>query len=538
MKKNNQPGNQVNNQPNGPMNNQPNGPMNNQPTGNFNNQMNSQTNTTMSALDALNKQLEIEASMVPSPPPNAKKIVGAKNSIKPKPKPKSNSKSNSNSGSKKPTVSKTINKKSITGLSKPSNNNDKVKYASMNDLDEEIKKLELELGLAKNKSPPSKPNSPMDKNIVESSELVESKDDQTGNEIAESKKALIKLLLDAKRNKSSGDLNTGLALTPTLSDGSDPINDNKEDDNKEDQISRDDNGFPMYQENFNIGDYDNYAQNEEQVMNIEFNDPLSAKLIKVIDDEDNNYTVPPNVKIRSTNPNNSFAISRNNVGNLVKGSIDFDINSSAITSYDCYNDYMVDLPNPMTITDIKIKDMTMPKNSTENINRTNNELKIIIDNREQIFELEENYYNRYEIKEFLNEAFSAYNYSIQCDIQEGVFVFMSDKKFTMINHETSILPTLGFNRMTYVNRDMYSAENSHRIGDNIFYLVIENISEHPLFCINNDTNEITKLQDFPPVKLDHLIIKFYKTNKDLVKNDKDYNFFFNTHHLITFELVM
>ena len=33
--------------------------------------------------------------------------------------------------------------------------------------------------------------------------------------------------------------------------------------------------------------------------------------------------------------------------------------------------------------------------------------------KEQIFELEENYYNRYEIKDFLNEAFNSYNsYSI------------------------------------------------------------------------------------------------------------------------------
>ena len=198
---------------------------------------------------------------------------------------------------------------------------------------------------------------------------------------------------------------------------------------------------------------------------------------------------------------------------------------------------MANLTNPVNITDIKIKNIELPINSRENINKSNNELKIVIDNKEQIFELEENYYNRYEIKDFLNEAFSCYNFDIKCDIQNDNFIFSSNNKFVMINHETSILPTLGFNRAAYVNRNMYSAENCHQIGDNIFYMIIENISEQALFYINNDSGEINKLQDIEPMIIDHLIIKFYKTQKDLLKNNKDYKFFFDNSHFIAFELV-
>jgi hypothetical protein len=171
-------------------------------------------------------------------------------------------------------------------------------------------------------------------------------------------------------------------------------------------------------------------------------------------------------------------------------------------------------------------------------------LKIIIDGKEQIFEfelkLEENYYNRYEIKDFLNQVFESNKCNIKCDIQSSLFVFSSDDKscFRMENNETSILGTLGFNKNSYFNKNIYSAENPHQLGDNIFYLVIENISEKPLFCIDNDDGEITKLQTIEHVNIDHLIIKFYKTDNDLIKNNKNYKFFFDTNHQITFEFTL
>ena len=407
----------------------------------------------------------------------------------------------------KTVVKKTIIKKPI--IKKVDNSSE-----NLDDLDEEIKKLKMEI---ENKK--AIKNNELFK--IENREVVQnpqSKEDNksTEIEITESKKALIKLLLEAKKNKSPVELEQSPLIVEE-----NPIVSN-------------------YEENFDIGDYDpeENKNTEEKVMNIEFNDPESAKLIKVIEDEDLNYSVPLNVKIRSSNPNNSFAISRNNVGNFVKGSIYFDVNSENATSYDCYNDYMVNLEKKMRLTDINIKSIDLPINNSENINGSNNELKILINNKEQIFELEENYYNRDEIKDFLNEAFTAYEFNITCGIENGIFVFHSDNKFTMLNHETSILPTLGFNKNAYVNKNIYVAENPHQIGDNIYYMVIENISSEPLFYINKDTNEVKKILEIEPFETDNLIIKFNKSPRDLIKNSKEYNYFFNDKHLITFELVI
>ena len=76
------------------------------------------------------------------------------------------------------------------------------------------------------------------------------------------------------------------------------------------------------------------------------------------------------------------------------------------------------------------------------------------------------------------------------------------------------------------------------IGDNIFYLVIENISTEPLFLIDNDLGTINKLQNInDEYKLDHLIIKFYRTYKDIIKNNKEYNFFFEQNHKIKFNFL-
>ena len=458
----------------------------------------------------------------------------------------------------------------------------------INDLNDQIKKLEFELKKNKTNKINTLDITNEEKNMNSENEIKyennkkiakndtvndENNSTLSENEINKSKKALIKMFLEAKKNKITNNLilnaiptnididididNNDNVHKTTDTNNTDNSNKNNKYDNSILKVSstnididNDNINKTTYANNIdnlkkNINSYDerfievfdqNY-KNESQVMNIDFNDPESAKLIKVIADEDNNYMVPTNVKIRSTNLNNSFVISRNNVGHFVKECVDFEVNSSSITSFDCYNDYMVNLLKSINITNIKIKSIELPKNLVENINRSNNELKIIIDDKEQIFELEENYYNRYEIKDFLNEAFNAYNFDIMCDIQEDNFIFTSNSKFAMINHETSILPTLGFNRTAYVNRNIYSAENCHQIGDNIFYIIIENISEQPLFYINNDSGEIKKLQEIEPMVIDHLIIKFNKTHKDLVKNNKNYNFFFDKSHFIAFELM-
>ena len=188
--------------------------------------------------------------------------------------------------------------------------------------------------------------------------------------------------------------------------------------------------------------------------------------------------------------------------------------------------------------DIDINEINLPKKSTENITTNNNRLVVVIEDKEDIFELEENYYNRHEITEYLNNAFNINNILIKCTIEDDKFVFTSNKKFILKNSENSILEYLGFNKSIYTNRAKYIAENTIGIGDNIFYLVIENISTEPLFLINNDLGTINKLQDInDKYELDHLIIKFYRTYKDIIKNNKEYNFFFEQNHKIKFNIL-
>ena len=91
-----------------------------------------------------------------------------------------------------------------------------------------------------------------------------------------------------------------------------------------------------------------------------------------------------------------------------------------------------------------------------------------------------------------------------------------------------------------MNKYKYIAENSLDIGDNIFYLVIENISKEPMFCINMDNENpiIEKLIEIDEdIEIDHLIIKFYKTKNSIIKNDSEYSFFFESEHEINFEFI-
>lgn len=476
-----------------------------------------QTNGTTSNLDFLNEKLASETLNTQ----NIKKTPT-------KQTPKQTSKQSVKQTSKQ-TSKQSVKKKVVSTNKKTKNETDEINNIDICDLDKQIKILEDELknkniGLDDSKTKTEeKKNKVLDKSVIEKSNELE-------KDISESKRALIKLLLDAKTKKNNDDSNS--SPVPNLSEYITQMNDDSLkslEKNKDNPIA--------YVENFDIDGYNAFDKGDDE-MHIKFNVSNNNKLIEIIENEDENYIIPTNVKIRSTNPNNSFTISRNNVNTFVKGSIYFDIDSENVTSFDCYNDYMVDLDKKIKIEDINITNIDIPINNSENINKSNNELKIIINDKEQIFELEENYYNRYEIKEFLNEAFNVYNFDINCDIQDGIFIFNSNDKFTMLNHETSILPILGFNKNAYVNKKIYSAENPHQLGDNIYYLVIENIDSEPLFYINKDTDEIKKLFEFKPFETDNLIIKFNKSKKDLIKNNKEYNYFFNDKHQITFEFIL
>jgi hypothetical protein len=144
----------------------------------------------------------------------------------------------------------------------------------------------------------------------------------------------------------------------------------------------------------------------------------------------------------------------------------------------------------------------------------------------------------------MNECFEAYSLNIKLYIDDSTdkFVFESNggEKFKLTSSSTSILPYLGFGRNTYFGKSKYIAENALDVGDNIFYLVLENISEFPMFKIDMDSDKptIEKLLELnEDIEIDHLIIKFYKTKNSLIKNDPEYSFFFESDHEIDFEFI-
>ncbi len=56
--------------------------------------------------------------------------------------------------------------------------------------------------------------------------------------------------------------------------------------------------------------------------------------------------------------------------------------------------------------------------------------------------------------------------------------------------------------------------------------------------MDSDEPIIEKLLELDgDIEIDHLIIKFYKTKKSLIKNDPEYSFFFESEHEIDFEFV-
>jgi hypothetical protein len=216
------------------------------------------------------------------------------------------------------------------------------------------------------------------------------------------------------------------------------------------------------------------------------------------------------------------------------------VNSSTFTDNECYNDYMINFKSQITFNNLEISNINIPKNESENVSEDNNVLSVIVNGDKYTFELEENYYNRYEILDFINDAFNSNNIDINCFIDNDKYVFKSNNRFNLdIGDKKSILPFLGFNNSKYNNRTSYTADTTINIGDNIFYLILSPIHDEPLYEINNDDNTIKKLVnlDDNSMKLDHLIVQFYKTKKDLIKYNTNYNFFFKNKHEFTVNLI-
>ena len=92
----------------------------------------------------------------------------------------------------------------------------------------------------------------------------------------------------------------------------------------------------------------------------------------------------------------------------------------------------------------------------------------------------------------------------------------------------------GFNQQLYTNNYTYVANTSINLGDNVYYLMIENLNENnPLFLIKEGVIEnINQLDEEQNV--DYLVIKFYKTKKNIVDNNLEYSHFFDNNHKIEF----
>ena len=264
---------------------------------------------------------------------------------------------------------------------------------------------------------------------------------------------------------------------------------------------------------------------------------INEQIEKIIDSNDGNEQSTNSNIIKKNTKNKSNINNSSNTSSL-------SIISNEVTERECYNDYMINLSEPIKLNDLNINNIQLPKRLNENISCSNNQLEIEIGINSQIIELEPDYYNRNEIIDFMNDCFDAYSLGIKLyiDNETDKFVFESNggEKFKLISSPTSILPYLGFEKSTYFNKTKYIAESSLDVGDNIFYLVLENISEEPMFKIDMDPDEpiIEKLLELDgDIEIDHLIIKFYKTKKSLIKNDPEYSFFFESEHEIDFEFV-
>ena len=331
---------------------------------------------------------------------------------------------------------------------------------------------------------------------------------------------------------------------------------------KKNNLKQDDNNNSNFSDNSSNNSFnekknnkDNY--NSDENMTISFNPKSSNIYIDSDQDENirtrdfNNKNILKEYNFKDINKKITNIISSNgeNIKKTTNSKKNKNVNTSSlsiisneVTEKECYNDYMIKLSEPIKLCDLNINNIQLPKRQDENISNINNQLEIEFGSNNQIIELEPDYYNRNEIINFMNECFDTYSLNIKLYIDElsdkFVFESINNEKFKLLSSSTSILPYLGFVKNTYLNKSKYIAENSLDVGDNIFYLVLENISEKPMFKINMDSEKpiIDKLLELDEdIEIDHLIIKFYKTKNSLIKNDPEYSFFFESEHEIDFE---
>lgn len=198
------------------------------------------------------------------------------------------------------------------------------------------------------------------------------------------------------------------------------------------------------------------------------------------------------------------------------------------------NEYIYEFTEKKNINNLNLINVNLPKNENYNITNNNNQLFIVYNNDNRIIELEPNYYNRYDILEYINYIFDEEKINIKCSLNsEDKFIFESNNIFEIHNIENSILPILGFYKTGYINKYIYIGDKIN-LNDNIFYLSIYNLNTEPIFKINNDTNEIIKLNSNIHGDVDYFLIKFFISPNNIINNKCE--FFFNYHEL-TFNII-
>jgi hypothetical protein len=222
---------------------------------------------------------------------------------------------------------------------------------------------------------------------------------------------------------------------------------------------------------------------------------------------------------------------------------ELEIDCSKISQREGYNDYMVSVDKYIKIVNINKKECVFPKNTSTNINNKNNTLLLYKNEKEIEIEISEDYYNRYELVDSINDGLDANDIDVKCSINDDdLFQFKSEnnEKFTIKNTEKSILNIIGFKKNVYINKNNYTADRANNLADNIYYVLIENINEKPMFYINLDDDEIKKIEyesDDDNVKFgEYLLIKIYKTKNEIIKNDIGYSHFFENKHVLNFEI--
>lgn len=207
-----------------------------------------------------------------------------------------------------------------------------------------------------------------------------------------------------------------------------------------------------------------------------------------------------------------------------------------------YNEYQKELNNTVNVNKIELSEIQFTKRDDDNITNENNLLIIKKENETYEIEIPTDYYNRYELIETINDVINDIGIEIILDEHDHCIIKSTDSiPFNMydINPNNdiedseinTILPVLGFKNTTYINKIEYTSEKDIEIGDNIYYLVIDNINNEPICQINLDTNKIKYINnEYNNIELDVLDIKINKTYNTLVKNNPLYDHFFNNSH--------